>query len=202
MVSTAPMPGVTDLPVAYGADALRSMEQMQASMQNAEDQRLQFIASGMDRPVPPAMLGVPADGVTRFRSTFRKTWIDLRIPPDYGDTDRNIRAKNVFENNIKRDPQQGGLGPDWKKLTELDRKIAAKGKLRLEFKELPAHHESYYETSDPLEVQYLRQRMTEPNLSHIYEEAKPLMATLADGTQIEVMPITREGQMAAAAQGS
>ena len=129
--------------------------------------------------------------------TVRKTWIDLRMPQDLGDVDKNVRARKAWEQWATRE-----LGRDWKKITKPDNDIYDKyGERRLEFTELPLRFECFYETTDPLIAAYIRQRMAEPAMSHIFEEAKPMMATLPDGTEIEVMPVTREGQMAAAAQG-
>lgn len=196
MVSTVPIGTDTD-GLTTGADAARAISQMAGSRENAEDQRLQFIADGLDRPRPLAQLGVPANGVFRFRATVRKTWIDLRMPQDLGDVDKNVRARKAWEQWATRE-----LGRDWKKITKPDNDIYDKyGERRLEFTELPLRFECFYETTDPLIAAYIRQRMAEPAMSHIFEEAKPMMATLPDGTEIEVMPVTREGQMAAAAQG-
>ena len=203
MVSTAPLSGVDEMVLTTGRDAARAIDRMAASVENMEDQRLQFIAQGMDKPRPLATLGAPADGLFRFRATIRKPCIDLRIPQEYGDTDKNVRAKKAWENWAKLDPKQGGLGKDWKNITQIDRDIHEKYGLRqLWFTELPLRFESFYETDDPMVAGYIRERMQEPAFSYIFEESKPMMATLPDGTEIEVMPVTREGQMAAAAQGA
>ena len=202
MVSTAPMAGVDPAAVTTGRDAARAIERMEASKEQMEEQRLQVVAEGLDQPRPLAQLGVPASGVFRFRATVRKTWIELRMPQEYGDTDKNVRARKAWENWAKLDPKQGGLGSDWKNAVKIDQKIHDKyGIRRLEFTELPGRFECFYETDDPLIATYIRQRMTEPGLYYIFEESKSMMATLPDGTEIEVMPVTREGQMAVAAQG-
>ena len=193
MVATAPSPGLEQAEELTGRDAARAMQRSEASHDQMEAQRIEAIAKGIGAPQQPLNLGIAGDGVYRFRSDVRKTSIYLRHPHQTGDVDTDVKTRKKFEMWASNE-----FGPTWKSQLKMDEKLWDKGIRMFEFKEVAGQHESWFETKDATDAAYIRSRLNEPGMQHIYEEARPMFATLPDGTQIEVTPTTRDGQIAAA----
>jgi hypothetical protein len=193
MVATAPTPGLEQAAVLTGPQAARAMRQADASHAQMEAQRIEAIEQGIGQPVAPLDLGVAAEGVYRFRSSVRKTTINVRHPSELGNADKKVQARRDWELWASET-----FGSAWKSALKADEKLWDKGKRAFAFTEVPGRHESWFETNDPMVAAYIRSRLSEPELQHIWEEARPMFATLPDGTQIEVKPVDRAGQIAAA----
>ena len=158
-----------------------------------ENQRIEAIAKGIGMPQPPVSLGVAAAGVFRFRSNVRKTTIYVRHPSEVGNADKRVAARNDWEMWAL-----DTFGSTWKSQLKADKELWDKGRRSFEFTPVAGQHESWFETKNPKEAAYIRSRLSEPGMQHIWEEVLPMLATLPDGTVIEVTPTTRDGQIAAA----
>ena len=149
----------------------------------------------------PAKLTTPTPGSYRFRTRpgYRNTQIILRVFLPKDDTDENVKWQKRWERNAKR-----VWGPDWKQVLKVDRELwEDKGIDKIEFRPIPGVQECTYVTRDKKIAAYIRQRISEPDHGHIYEEVAP-MAVEIDGTTVYVVPAddqARQAMAAAAAKG-
>ena len=172
----------------------------------------QAAEAGPEKPLKPVRLEPPAQGSFRFRTKpgLGLTSIRLRVflpNPRYND-DQNRQYKNNWERNSERvwgkPDRYGKPTMKWREVLEPDKRLWERlGIETIEFRRIPGTQEASFQTRDPELAAYVRMRITEPDLSMIYEEVGPTMAQLASGEWVEVLPATDAArqQMAAAAAG-